>query len=558
MLHLGPIADVAAFGPYVATAGYDNQIILWDVSQRRAIARSLHDHLVNHCAFSSDGRLIVSASSDYSARIWDVPSLRLKASLIGHNDDVDMAAFSPDDKLVATCALDRTIRIFDLAGRCLKVLRGHTGNIISLAWAHEGDRLVSSSVDGTVREWNTATGAEIRCNDFNGVRTDTVAIDAEGKIFAGDDKGRIVVIVDGQLSYIQAHHAGIKRITYDQARKVLVTLSYDRTIAIWQISDSQEIHEVSRADIPALVWPRSAAIIAPTKIAVGTFGSSYGVFDWQENLWDLDGIVPANSLNAVTVVDNTQYAIGDAGLLWQDGKPSASLGSLCNFLLAADDLLLSGGQLGRLFNARSGEILYQHYSPLNCGTCFRRNGKTYIAIGTYTGEALIFAADDSGGLDLVISLKMYDAAIKGLVASEDRLFSVCASTAIAWHAISDFALIRSIDHAHERIANGCSLAGPSGFASIGRDLKLRIWTEDQEEVHQTPHPNSVKCICASDDRNTLMTGAYTGTLAGFDMATRTWSSFSRPTAAGISSLAYDSRQRRFLASSYDGQIYPVT
>ena len=67
----------------------------------------------------------------------------------------------------------------------------------------------------------------------------------------------------------------------------------------------------------------------------------------------------------------------------------------------------------------------------------------------------------------------------------------------------------------------------------------------------------MKCICASDDRNTLMTGAYTGTLAGFDMATRQWRSFSRPTAAGISALSYAAQPRHFLASSYDGKIYPV-
>ena len=555
MYHQGPISAIAAFGPYVATAGYDNQVILWDASQRQAIARGLHDHLVNHCAFSTDGSLIVSASSDYSARIWEVPSLRLKASLIGHSDDVDMAVFSPDDKLVATCALDRTIRVFDLTGRCLKILHGHTGNIISIAWTQHGNRLVSSSVDGTIRKWDAHTGAEICCNDIDGVRTDTLVIDADGKIFAGDDKGRIVIISGGSLSYVQAHQAGIKKIAYDETTRVLVTLSYDRSIAIWQITDSHDVHEVSRTTIPALVWARSAALIGPTRIAVGTFGSTYGVFDWRANKWDFGDIVPAIGLNAVTVVDGAWYAIGDAGILLHNGRSAATLGSLCNFLLAADGRLLSGGQLGQLFDARSGEVLYQHHSPLNCGTTFRRAGMTYVAIGTYTGEALVFAVDDSGELNLAVTLKIYDNAVKGLVASEDRLFSVCASTAVAWHDISNFTLLRLIDHAHERIANGCCLAGPNGFASIGRDLKLRIWIGEEEEVYQTPHPNSVKCICASDDRNTLMTGAYTGTLAGFDMRTRTWCSFSRPTAAGISSLTFDSHDRNFLASSYDGQIY---
>jgi WD40 repeat protein len=323
MNHQGPIAGIAASGPFVATAGYDNRLILWDATSKRAVARSLHDHLVNHCTFSSDGRMVATASSDYSARVWEVPSLRLKATLIGHEDDVDMAVFSPDDTLVATCALDRTIRIFDISGRCLKVLRGHTGNILSVAWTRDGKRLVSSSVEGTVREWD-AGGIEVRRNDLD-VRTDTLVIDADGRILAGDDQGRIAIIIDGRISLTQAHQAGVKKISFDETPGILVTLSYDRTIAIWNVSGAREIREVARTEFPALVWARAAVLIGPGRVAVGTFGSSFGVFDWETNTWDMQGIVAGSGLNAIAVVDGVQYAIGDAGTLFQDGEASTQL-----------------------------------------------------------------------------------------------------------------------------------------------------------------------------------------------------------------------------------------
>ena len=88
MKHLGPIAGIAAYGPWVATAGYDNRLILWDASSRTALGRVNHDHLINSCAVSHDGRLLVSASSDYSGRIWSVPGLQLRSVLVGHGDDV--------------------------------------------------------------------------------------------------------------------------------------------------------------------------------------------------------------------------------------------------------------------------------------------------------------------------------------------------------------------------------------------------------------------------------------------------------------------------------------
>lgn len=556
MQHQGPIAAVAAKGAYVATAGYDNRVILWDAATRRAIARGMHDHLANHCAFNSDGSLLLSAGSDYSARIWEVPGMRLKGVLTGHLDDVDMAVFSPDDTLIATCALDRKVRVFDVGGRCLQVFSGHTGNIISVAWSSDGKRLVSSSVDGTVREWDVAAGTQIRCNNLDGVRTDTLEIDSRGDILAGDDAGRIAIIIDGEVSYTPAHKAGVKKLAYDEHQGILVTLSYDRSIAIWKRTGRRELQEISRSEFPVQVWARSAALMGAHKIALGTFGSTFAVYDWEAGTWDLDQVVADNSLNAVSIVGEDEYAIGDAGVVFKNGKPTTSLGSLCNFLLAVEGRLFSGGQTGELFDAHSGEAVYQHHSPLNCGTHFLHAGARHFAIGTYTGEVLIFSLPAGGRPQLVTTLKVYENAVKGLACNRDTLFSVCASTAIAWHSLADFSLIRKIDRAHERIANGCCLAG-EGFASIGRDLKLRLWIDGKEEVYQTPHPNSVKCICSSDDRNLLMTGAYTGTLACFDMRTRQWRSFERPTAAGISSITFDSGKQRFVASSYDGKLYAV-
>ena len=554
LAHHGPIAGIAARGGHIATAGYDNQVILWEAASGKALARSLHDHLVNSCEFSPDGSLLVSASSDYSARIWEVPSMRLKVALTGHADDVDMAAFSPDGRRVATCALDRTLRIFDLEGRCLGVLSGHTGNIISLAWRGDGGRIVSSSVDGTVREWDPETGAALACHDLGGVRTDTVQIDSGGRIIAGDDRGRIVLIENGGMRFHDAHRAGIKKLVFDAHSGILATLSYDRTMAIWELRGPQP-EEKARTTLPAPVWARAAALCGESRIAVGTFGSRYGSYDWKLDAWCLGDVVADRSLNAVAVDGDEVYAIGDAGMLFRNGMPRRSIGSLCNFLLPFGPMLLTGGQLGGLYDAGSGRLLHAHHSPLNCAAAFERSGAMHAAVGTYTGEVLVFA-HDADRLVLVDVLKPYENAVKGIAFSNGKLFSVCASTQVAWHDAGDFRLIRTVRHAHDRIANACCPAG-DGFASVGRDRVLRLWTSDADEAYPTPHPNSVKCIASSPDRETLLTGAYTGTLAGFDMATRSWHPLTRVTASGISSIAYDRRSGGFIASAYDGRLYPA-
>ena len=560
MKHHAPISGVATYKNLVATTGYDNQVILWDAMNRRALARSLHDHLANQCSFSHDGTMLVSASSDYSARIWAIPTMQLKVALVGHADDVDMAVFSPDDALIATCALDRTLKIFDLNGQCLKTMTGHTGNVLSVAWSGDGKSLISSSVDGTVRQWDVATGAQINCTD-EGARTDTFAMSNEGYIFSGDDRGRIAVIDEKDTRYIDAHKAGIKKLLLKEDERLLVTISYDRSIAIWRISPPDrgavELTELSRSILPASIWARAADFLSDSRIILGTFGATYAIFDWRLGRWDVTDIEPSKSLNAVAAVDGDLYSVGDAGVVYKNGVKRSEMGSLCNFLLPVGGWLLTGGQLGILFDALTGRTLYEHHSPLNCGTSFYRNGQLHIAIGTYTGEVLIFAISQDGHLQFADCKKIYENAVKGLTGNDQTIFSVCANTSVAWLDIASLEVIDLIQNAHDRIANGCCRIGDSGFASIGRDLKLILWTNGLREVYQTPHKNSVKCICASDNGERIVTGSYGGTLAYFNVVTRQWTSFSRPTAAGISAIAYDATRDQFVASSYDGQLYAI-
>ena len=557
MHHRGPISGISSLEHrFIATAGYDNQIILWDAKTGTPLQRVYHDHLVNQCAFNNLGTLLVSASSDHTARIWHVPSLRLKAALVGHLDDVEMAVFSPDGKTVATCSRDHTLRLFDLNGKAGLVLAGHSADVISVSWAIDGRTLVSSSDDGSIRRWCAETGSTIEIISLNGVETDTVAISSEGVIFAGDDAGVITVVTPAGTHLEAAHSAGIKRLVWDDARRLLVTLSYDRSVMLWHFDAAQTLSCTARSFLPSIVWPRSCAFLGTDSIAFVTFGSRYATWDFISGEWDTASVKPTYGLNAVAVVDRDVVSIGDGGTLWRNGLVSKQLGSLCNFLLPVGNTVLTGGQTGEVFDAVSGEVIYQHRSPLNCACIFIRNGMTHAAIGTYTGELLIFVLAGER-FRFVDAVKLHDNAVKGISASADILFSVCATAAVAFHRISDFCLEQRIEKAHDRISNGCAVI-PDGFASIGRDLKLRLWRKDGNEVHDTPHESSIKCIALANNQNYVATGSYSGVVAIFDLARHTWISVQKPTCSGISSLTSNKECDGFLASSYDGNIYEIS
>jgi len=551
MQHIGPIAGIAAHGAWVATAGYDNRLILWDGATRRALARANHDHLVNACDFSHDGRWLVSASSDYTARIWSLPDLQLTAVLAGHGDDVDMARFSPDDRLIATCALDRMVRVFGDDGRLRHVMAGHTGNVLALAWI-DARRFITTSVDGTLREWDAQTGESLRVISI-GMRTDCVAITQDSSIIAGDDKGRIAVLGTGdEPRFFQAHRAGIKKVILSRDGTRLVTLSYDRALGVWDLRDG-EPHLLAMRDVPAPIWARAAAVMADGCIAVATFGGTFALFDPDTGDWDLAGVAAGSAINAMIEQDGEVLTIGDDGVLRADGVARSALGSLCNFITHAGGRLFTGGHLGELYDAASGQVLYRHHSPLNCGLAFERGGVPHLAVGTYTGEFLIFAL--AGAPQLVRTIAAHGNAVKGLALGGGLIFSACANTDLAWHDAQSLEEVRRIPRAHTRIANAaCALAG-GGFATVGRDRMLRLWLAEGEQAFLTPHPNSVKTMAASPCGRFIASGSYGGTVAVFDRAKGAFDPMARISKAGISALCWSVAQGCFLAADYGGTVH---
>jgi hypothetical protein len=93
-------------------------------STERRVFRG-HGHIVNRAAFSPDGTRVVTASSDDTARLWDVATAKEIAVLRGHNDHVYSAAFSPDGTRVVTASGDMTARLWDVAtAKEIAALRG--------------------------------------------------------------------------------------------------------------------------------------------------------------------------------------------------------------------------------------------------------------------------------------------------------------------------------------------------------------------------------------------------------------------------------------------------
>ena len=79
------------------------------------LARTLtgHTSAIAGVAFSPDGRLLATASSDGTARVWDPATGEHMRTLTGHTSAIYGVAFSPDGRLLATASWDETTRVWD-------------------------------------------------------------------------------------------------------------------------------------------------------------------------------------------------------------------------------------------------------------------------------------------------------------------------------------------------------------------------------------------------------------------------------------------------------------
>lgn len=76
---------------------------------------------------SPDGKLIVTASFDGTARFWDSTTSEPVGSPLQHEATVTWAEFNPEGSLLATCSEDRVVRLWDVA----------SGNIVGQPLTHE-------------------------------------------------------------------------------------------------------------------------------------------------------------------------------------------------------------------------------------------------------------------------------------------------------------------------------------------------------------------------------------------------------------------------------------
>jgi WD40 repeat protein len=160
-------------GKLLASASNDKTVKIWHCSPNsyEYVCELKHKDYVRSVCFSpSDPMKLVTGSKDGVLVIWDLvadkgalpPKFKSKPIFSSrnvpdcHKEGIWAVIFSPDGEQIVSSGEDKTIKIWDVSSGKLKLidtLTGHDSRVRSVAFSKDGRWLASASEDETIRLW---------------------------------------------------------------------------------------------------------------------------------------------------------------------------------------------------------------------------------------------------------------------------------------------------------------------------------------------------------------------------------------------------------------------
>ncbi|MBB4710203.1 WD40 repeat protein [Streptomyces luteogriseus] len=583
-------------GKTLATSGNDGTARLWDVLRRRQVA-SLDDHSsqVDTAAFSPDGRALITSHGGSKARLWDVHTREQTATLTGvgapavfspdgatiatgsqqgkvllwdarthqkidelqvhrSNDGASPhgLALSPDGKTLAVTVFgfrasksdQSEVQLWDVGkGRRIATLKGHTGQVTSLAFSPDGATLTTGASDATVRLWDVRGRRPVATLTGHSGTVFALAFSPDGRTLASGGQDRTVRLWDVRertaVTVLNGHTGFVDALAFSPDSAMLASGSQDAAVRLWDMRAGRPRATIVR---PAGTEPRTVvsepeAVYSPDGkvLAVGDDYGGVRLYDVRARhmlgrLTGVDGSVssvgfsPDGRLIAASSYDSPTVLLWDVrsrrrlATLDDHSRPVYSVLFSPDGQTLATSSFIDGTT--RLWSVRTHRRLAS--IPGGSGwTTFSPDGETLVTSAFQSSAVHVWDARSHrrlGTLDAVSKML-------GPVA-----FSPDGSTLVTaggggelrlWD-VRARRLIATLEGHTDVVESVAFTPDGKSLASSGRDATARLWnvTTHRRLTTLAGHTGIVGSVAVSPDGQTLATTGDDRTVRLWDIETR--------------------------------------
>jgi WD40 repeat protein len=387
-------------GKWLATAGYDRVIKIWNVAEERLHGDlSGHNGAVFDLCFTPDSASLLSASADQTVKVWDVVALT-RADTFGQPEgEVNAVRFLPATPgtavpRVLAIATDNRLRVWQwnptaqpVPNPLLETRFVDESPLLTMAIDHTGERVAIASQTGNLKLVSARTWEVLET-------LPTLSGTPTGIVFSADGQTLWATDLNGQV----------------QSRVTTLSNSANEVVAQIPLQSKYMADAEAKTLFEKDLGSSQAVPIAVTgNVRIGGVISSVGEVDryaWTAQageVWAID-VDPVGANAAISPIHPTLSAAGDASdldpfmtILGHDGRPvlqtrlQAIRESYFTFRgkdsMQADDFRLFGQQEMRLdqFLYASGEVtrLWMHPRGPDSGfDVYPGDGQRWTYFGT--------------------------------------------------------------------------------------------------------------------------------------------------------------------------------
>ena len=192
--HGGPIKGLAHSTELnlLVSTSFDYTAVVWDTESMTELKQLIgHNAAVNTATFSPDGEWLATAGDDNQILLWAVSDLKNPSAvpqpvaLNGHTAKVIHLEFDDASQRLLSSSWDRRVGLWDISDQSLiRFFEGHRGPVNAAQFMPNDDQIVSAGGDGHIRLWNISSGDYVRSLARNGFGINVMELSAELNVIA--------------------------------------------------------------------------------------------------------------------------------------------------------------------------------------------------------------------------------------------------------------------------------------------------------------------------------------------------------------------------------------